>query len=119
MKLGKIMIFVSDLGRAKVFYRDVLGFPLSRETENRLDFEHDGCDFVAFKCEKNTRIEDYSNEARSVFVFEVESVVDTMDELLGCIDGAAGPLHDNFQAAPEAAYEIEKLLAEGREPEGP
>src|SRR5438874_13226089 len=76
------MIFVSDLGRAKVFYRDVLGFPLSSETEKRLDFEHDGCDFVAFKCEKDTRIENYSNEARSVFLFEVDSVTDTMDELL-------------------------------------
>lgn len=82
MKLGKIMIFVSDLAEAKRFYCGVLGFLLKSENNNRLEFFHEGCDFVAFKCEKNAKVKDYSNEARSVFVFEVASVAKTMNELL-------------------------------------
>jgi glyoxylase I family protein len=82
MKLGKIMIFVSDLTEAKRFYCDALGFALKHETENRLEFVHEGVDFIAFKCEKDSIIEDYSNIARSVFVFEVESVENKMSELI-------------------------------------
>jgi Lactoylglutathione lyase and related lyases len=74
MKLGKMMIFVSDLPRAKRFYCDILGFPLRSEKENRFDLIHEGCDFVVFKCEKDAIIEDYGNVARSVYVFEVDSV---------------------------------------------
>lgn len=81
MKLGKIMMFVSNLAEAKHFYRDILGFPIRNESERRLDFEHDGCDFVAFKCEKDAEVLDYSNVARSVLVFEVNSVEETMDNL--------------------------------------
>ena len=75
------MIFVSDIREAKRFYREVLEFPVKSETVNRLEFSHPGVDFVAFKCEKNSVIEDYSNIARSVFVFEVDSVEQTMIEL--------------------------------------
>jgi glyoxylase I family protein len=82
MKLGKIMIFVSDLTEAKHFYCDVLGFALKHETENRLEFIHEGVDFIAFKCEKDSMIEDYGNIARSVFVFEVESVEKSISELI-------------------------------------
>ena len=81
MKLGKIMIFVSDFEEAKKFYGGVLGFAVKAETENRLEFAHEGVDFIAFKCEKNTVIEDYSNTARSVFVFEVESVEKILRDL--------------------------------------
>lgn len=81
MKLGKIMIFVSDMAEAKRFYCGVLGFSLKSETDSRLEFAHEGCDFIAFKCEKIAAVEDYSNIARSVFVFEVESVEKTMREL--------------------------------------
>ena len=81
MKLGKIMIFVSDLREAKRFYCDVLGFPLAEETEKRLSFVHQGCDFIAFKCAKESEIKDYSQTARSVFVFEVASIDETFAEL--------------------------------------
>ena len=81
MKLGKMMIFVSNLEEARHFYGDILGFPVRDESENRLDLEHDGCDFIAFKCEKNAEITDYSNIARSVFIFEVKSVDETMGDL--------------------------------------
>ena len=76
-----MMIFVSDLAEAKRFYRDVLGFPLKSESESRLDFVHEGCDLIAFKCEKDAVVEDYSRVARSVFVFEVPSVDAAMDDL--------------------------------------
>ena len=81
MKLGKRMIFVSDLSEAKRFYCDVLGFPLKSEGEGRLDFVHEGCDFIAFECGRNAVVEDYSQVARSVFVFEVPSVDEAMDGL--------------------------------------
>lgn len=72
------MIFVSDIAEAKRFYRDVLGFPVKLETAYRLEFVHKGCDFIAFKCEKDAVVEDYSNVARSVFVFEVSSIEKAM-----------------------------------------
>jgi len=81
MKLGKIMIFVSDITEAKRFYRDVLGFPVKSEADNRIDFTHEGCDFIAFKCEKDAVIKDYSNVARSVFVFEVDSIEKALNDL--------------------------------------
>lgn len=81
MKIGKMMIFVSNLDEARHFYGDILGFPVRDESESRLDFEHDGCDFVAFKCEKNAEVLDYGDVARSVFVFEVTSVDETMGNL--------------------------------------
>ncbi|CAN5401984.1 hypothetical protein BH10ACI1_BH10ACI1_34800 [soil metagenome] len=80
LKLGKMMIFVSDLAEAKRFYCDVLGFPLKSEVENRLEFVHETVDFIAFKCEKNAVIKNYSNVARSVFVFEVASVEKTISD---------------------------------------
>lgn len=81
MKLGKMMIFVSDLAEAKRFYCDILGFPLKAANENRLDFVHEGCDLIAFKCDENARVENYSEVARSVFLFEVDSVDETLRDL--------------------------------------
>ena len=81
MKLGKMMIFVSDLAEAKRFYCDLLGFSLKAENESRLDFVHEGCDFIAFKCEKNAVVENYSRVARSVFVFKVASLDTVLGEL--------------------------------------
>ena len=81
MRLGMIMIFVSDLAEAKRFYCEILGFPLKSESEIRLEFAHRGCGFVAFKCEKNAVVEDYSQAARSVFVFEVPLVDAAMSDL--------------------------------------
>jgi catechol 2,3-dioxygenase-like lactoylglutathione lyase family enzyme len=83
MKLEKIMIFVSDLAEAKSFYCDVLGFPLESENENHLKFAHEGCEFLAFKCEKNVSVKDYGNVARSVFVFEVASIDEALHDLRG------------------------------------
>lgn len=81
MKLGKMMIFVPDMEEAKRFYCGVLGFPLKAEDGNRLEFAHEGCDFIAFKCERGATVEDYSQVARSVFVFEVASIDEAMQEL--------------------------------------
>jgi glyoxylase I family protein len=81
MKLGKMMIFVSDLPEAKRFYCGVLGFPLKSEGEGWLELVHEGCDFIAFACEQNAVVEDYGQVARSVFVFEVPSVDEAMDDL--------------------------------------
>lgn len=91
MRLGKIMIFVSNLDEAKQFYCDILDFPLRLETDTRLEFVHKGCDFIAFKCEKDALVDDYSNVARSVLVFEVGSVERAMVEMR---DAGVNFLHD-------------------------
>ncbi len=91
MKLGMMLIFVSDLEEAKRFYSDVLGFSVKVQRDDRVEFVHDGCDFVAFKCEKNAVVEDYSRLARSVFVFEVDSLDTSMRELR---DKGVGFLHE-------------------------
>lgn len=81
MKLGMMMIFVSDLEEAKRFYRDVLGFDIKSQQADRIEFAHDGCDFIAFKCEKDAAVEDYSRVARSVFAFEVASLDQALSSL--------------------------------------
>ena len=81
MKLGKLMIFVTDLAVAKQFYGDVLGFQLKSEDERSLQFRHEHCDLIAFKCQQNGSIDNYSEVARSVFVFEVASIDQALTDL--------------------------------------
>jgi glyoxylase I family protein len=81
MKLGKLMIFVTDLDVAKHFYCDVLGFHLKSEDERSLEFEHGDCDLIAFKCRQNGAIDNYSEVARSVFVFQVASIDEAFTDL--------------------------------------
>jgi len=81
MKLGKLMIFVTDLVVARQFYCDILGFQLKSEDERSIEFEHDDCDLIAFKCRHNGAIDSYSEVARSVFVFQVASIDEALTEL--------------------------------------
>ena len=81
MKLGMMLLFVSDLEESKRFYCDILGFRLEAEAENRLEFKHPGCRFVAFKCERKAEVENYSQVPRSVFAFEVASVDQSFNDL--------------------------------------
>ena len=81
MNLGMIMVFVSDLEEAKRFYSDVLGFPVKAQRSNYIKFVNEKCDFMAFKCERDGKVQDYSRVARSVFAFEVGSVDQSMREL--------------------------------------
>lgn len=69
--LQMLMIFVPDLVKAKDFYCGTLGFDLTSEDERQLEFSFSNGKVVAFKCEKDGRVGDYGNEARSVFVFRV------------------------------------------------
>jgi catechol 2,3-dioxygenase-like lactoylglutathione lyase family enzyme len=81
MKLGKLMIFVTDFEVAKKFYSDLLGLRLVSEEENELIFANESYELVAYKCEKTSPVGDYSNEARAVFVFEVESIDIAFEEM--------------------------------------
>ena len=81
MKLGMIMLFVPDLDEAKRFYCDVLGFEIKSERVERLEFIHETIEFIAFKCEEPAVTREYGRTARSVFVFDVESIIDSMREL--------------------------------------
>lgn len=75
------MIFVNDMTKARWFYSELLGLQTLLEQENKLVFDLDGCQLIAFKCEKTKEIGDYSNEARTVLVFEVVSVEQTYKEM--------------------------------------
>src|SRR3954451_6115104 len=74
MKLKAIMFFVSDINEAEYFYCTILDFQLKTKSQKSITFVHEGCDLIAFKCEKNAQVKDYGNIARSVFVFEVLSI---------------------------------------------
>jgi glyoxylase I family protein len=81
MKLGHLMIFVPDLQAARAFYVGVLGFSVAREGEGHTVFRFDGGELIAFRCDREAPIGDYSREARAVFVFDVASVQETMNTL--------------------------------------
>lgn len=81
MKLGKLMIFVTDLALAKQFYGNGLGFQLKSEDDQCLEFQHRNCDLIVFKCTENGSIDNYSEVARSVFVFEVASIDEALTDL--------------------------------------
>ena len=81
MKFGHVMIFVNDLEKAKWYYSELLGMETILEQENKLVFDIGGSKLIAFKCEKTTEIGDYSNEARTVLVFEVESIEHSFNEM--------------------------------------
>ena len=81
MKLGMILMFVPDLDEAKRFYCDVLGFEIKSERVERLEFLHETTEFIAFKCEEPAATREYGRSARSVFVFDVESIIDSIKEL--------------------------------------
>lgn len=95
------MIFVTDIEKAKWFYSELLGLQTTLEQDNKLTFALDGCPLVAFKCEKNGEIGDYSNEARSVLVFEVESVEKTFHDMKS---KGVRFLHDNPTEGRYAAF---------------
>jgi catechol 2,3-dioxygenase-like lactoylglutathione lyase family enzyme len=79
MKL-QAMIFVTDLGRARQFYAGVLGFDLRSEGARHLTFSCGNFELAAFLCDKAGHVGDYANEARSVLVFEVDSVERVMKD---------------------------------------
>ncbi len=49
------------------------------------------------------------------FVVNVANFAETMDQLLGYLEGAADLLDETFQAEAEARYEVQQLLAEDGE----
>lgn len=81
MKPGLFNIFVPDLEEAEKFYSDILEFKIKSRGNNYLIFDCGEMELIAFKCEKEGKIGDYSNEARSVIVFEVESINSTFNRL--------------------------------------
>lgn len=81
MKLKELIIFVPDLEKAKAFYSGVLGLAVMEEAEGRVIFALEGVELIAFRCEKEGAVGDYSNEARAAFVFEVESIDATFRDL--------------------------------------
>jgi catechol 2,3-dioxygenase-like lactoylglutathione lyase family enzyme len=81
MRLGRALIFVPDVARAKAFYRDVLGLSLRDETAERLVFAGAGWTLLVFRCDRTVSVGDYATEPRSVLVFEVQSIERAMSDL--------------------------------------
>ena len=76
-----LLIFVSDLETAKDYYGNVLNFSLKAESKTSLTFISGDQDLIAFKCESDSLVENYSQTARSVFVFEVDSISEEFSKL--------------------------------------
>ncbi|OZS77430.1 glyoxalase [Tetzosporium hominis] len=74
MKLGHIMVFVSDKEQARQFYSDILGLKLVDEDEKRLIYDMGGQHLVLFETLRSVEPLSYSEEARTVLVFAVEDV---------------------------------------------
>lgn len=74
MKFGHIMVFVSDKEEARRFYSDVLELTLVDEEEKQLVYDLGGQKLVLFETLRSTEPLAYSEEARTVLVFEVEDV---------------------------------------------
>jgi glyoxylase I family protein len=72
--LSSLMIFVTDLEQARVFYRDIVGLAVESESDRCITFRVGDVALEAYLCEKPGQAGDYANEARSVFVFRVESI---------------------------------------------
>jgi lactoylglutathione lyase len=51
MRVGYAIVFVSDMKRSVVFYRDVLGLPLKYETPDWTEFATDGATLALHKSE--------------------------------------------------------------------
>ncbi|TFE00779.1 VOC family protein [Jeotgalibacillus sp. R-1-5s-1] len=82
MKLKMLTIFVTDFERAISFYRDLLDWKLLEQDDYHLAFNAFGTEVHCYLAEKNTSPGDYSNEARTVFVFEVNDIDQKMHEML-------------------------------------
>lgn len=81
MRVGHIMVFVTDKEEAIVFYGDTLGLSLREEDEKRLVYDLGGLHLILFETLHPTSPGAYSEEARTVLVFHVEDVEQTFREL--------------------------------------
>jgi glyoxylase I family protein len=101
VKLAHLMIFVPDLDAARAFYTEVLGFAAVRKDETCVVFEKEGTRLVAFRCDRNGEVGEYSREARAVFVFSVASVEEAIHELRR---HGVEVLHDSPAEGPVGRY---------------
>ncbi|PKR77622.1 glyoxalase [Halalkalibacillus sediminis] len=81
MKFGRLMIFITNINEARSFYNGILGFEVTDENDHSIIFDVGGVELIAFLGDKEREIGDYSNESRSVIVFEVSSVNETFQTL--------------------------------------
>jgi glyoxylase I family protein len=74
LRMGRILVFVTNLDEAVRFYGEVLGLELQSRTERRLTFS--GEDFVldAFVCDEAADPRPYASQAGSSIAFKVESI---------------------------------------------
>lgn len=68
------LLIVKDFVEAKRFYVDVMGLPLVKESEERLDLDAGGHEIHIFEGEDNAKPYSHSSDASSTLVFWVEDV---------------------------------------------
>lgn len=81
MKLGHIMVFVSDKEKARQFYSDILELKFVDEDEKRLIYDMGGQHLVLFETLSSVDPLAYSEEARTLLVFTVEDVEESFRSL--------------------------------------
>jgi catechol 2,3-dioxygenase-like lactoylglutathione lyase family enzyme len=103
LRVALVQINVSDLDEAIAWYRDVLGFRISKEHYHHpvaVDLVHEGCRLLLHRVERPARI-DYPNVAQTLICFETDDIAATMDSLR---HSGAELLHDAPQPFPAGLF---------------
>lgn len=82
-KVGIIQISVSDLDKAIDWYRNVLGFEVSKEHYHypvAVDLVHEGCRLILHRADKPTQI-DYPDVAQTLICIQTDDIIATMNDL--------------------------------------
>lgn len=103
LKVALVQINVSDLDAAIAWYRDALGFEVSKEHYHHpvaVDLVHEGCRLLLHRAEQPARI-DYPDVAQTLVCFQTDDIAATMDSLRR---HGAELLHDVPQPFPAGVF---------------
>ena len=79
--LHSLLVFVPDLAVGLAFYRDVLGFEVTRESDSSIAMRGAEFDLTLFQCEALGSSDGYSTRAGSSIAFAVTDVEKAMADL--------------------------------------
>ena len=71
---GEVQTFVSDLGRAIVFYRDILGLNLKQESDSWAIFDISGVEFVLLAGAQSFNKGHYGEKCGTVLCLKSDSI---------------------------------------------
>lgn len=103
LKVGIVQINVSDMDDAIAWYRDVLGFEVSKEHDHypvAVDLVHEGRRLLLHRANRPARI-DYPNVAQTLVCFQTDDLAQTMSSLR---QQGVELLHDAPQPFPAGVF---------------